>query len=816
MELGMHMFLLFFVIDMCRAEEQHSIILHREKRRWISAVFKLTEEDPGPYPKKAIQLSNDRSKNHTLLYIISGEGVDEDPERNLFSIDRETGEIFVHHKVDREETQSLMFKVDAMDRATLKIVDDHMLYKIQVIDINDNSPKFKQDVYKVDILESTYPGTSVFRIKAEDPDEISSGNGRVSYSIMSQDPKKPSNMFRIDENNGTIFLQKCLDYEAIKSYSLIIKARDNGQKVLSSSAQVKFKVIDSNTHPPIFIEKSASAIINESAKNVVILRVGVTDQDTPNTPAWRAKFKIIEGNENENYKMETDPETNEGLLSLIKSLDYELGPKRNLKITMENEEPLFTCLGTKPMEPEVLSAVITVKDVNDRPVFDPPVLVVNEHEGEKPGRVLGKFNAYDTDKFYKHSIKYYKDDEPAGWVTVDSETGVVTTVKELDRESPYVNNSVYVFTVHAVELGEDPMTGTGTMSIILSDINDNQPYLKTEYEDMCDDGEMKFITVTANDKDLEPFSSPFTFELLDNEQNIKKNWKLGKMTDTTVQLNRIRKVPIGNYSIPFKIRDRQGISKESSLNLHVCHCIDGKTCPAPMPATSFLGRAAIGFLFAGLLFLILGLCLLLFCTSKKTFLKPYNEPVWTLIKYNDEGVPVEIQKPANILSSQVVSNEVGLGVKRNTINYSSQGNVGGMQSNVNGTIRQMNPYDSRALSFRSNLNTYGDGRLRMNNMSQRFSMYGLANRQNMNSLHFYRAQDWGARERMDMDAEITEAVYKPCVYGYEGEESSMLTLDSISRIEDNVSLSFLNDLGPKFKTLAKVCQDKNPHLSQQE
>ncbi|XP_072135706.1 cadherin-like protein 26 [Mobula birostris] len=621
------------------------------------------------------------------------------------------------------------FKVDAMDRATLKIIDDHILYRIQVIDINDNSPKFKQDVYNVDILESTYPGTSVFRIKAEDPDEISSGNGQVSYSIISQDPKTPLSMFRIDENNGTIFLQKCLDYEAIKSYSLIITARDNGRNVLSSSAQVKFKVIDSNTHPPIFIQKSASAIINESAKNMVILQVGVTDQDTPNTPAWRAKFKIIEGNENENYKMETDPETNEGLLSLIKSLDYELGPKRNLKITVENEEPLFTCLDTKPMEPEVLSAVITVKDVNDHPVFDPPVLVVNEHEGEKPGRVLGKFNAYDTDKFYKHSIKYYKGDEPAGWVTVDSETGVVTTVKELDRESPYVNNSVYVFTVHAIEFGENPMTGTGTMSIILSDINDNQPYLETEYEDMCDDGEMKFITVTANDKDLEPFSSPFTFELLDNEQNIKKNWELGKTTELTA---------------------------------------------------------------------------LIFHASLE-------------------------KKPASILSSQVVSNEVGLGVKRNTINYGSQRNVGGMQSNVNGTIRQMNPYDSRALSFRSNLNTYGDGRLRMNNMSQRYSMYGLANRQSMDhsshassvfnskdSLYFNRAQDWGARERMDMDAEIIEAVYKPCVYDDEGEESSRLTLDSISRIEDNISLSFLNDLGPKFKTLAKVCQDKNPHLSQQE
>ncbi|XP_059837175.1 cadherin-like protein 26 [Hypanus sabinus] len=721
-----------------------------------------------------------------------------------------------------------MFKVDAMDKDTLKIIDDHMLYRIQVIDINDNPPKFNQDVYNIDVLESTHPGTSVFRVKAEDPDEISNGNGRVSFSIMSQNPKIPAGMFGIDKDNGTIFLQKCLDYEAIKSYSLIIRARDNGHNVFSSSAEVKIKVKDSNTHPPILIQKSAAAVINETDKNMVILRVGVTDQDTPNTPAWRAKFKILEGNEKGNFKMETDPETNEGLLSLIKSLDYELGPKRNLKITVENEEPFFTCLDTNLIEPETLSAVITVKDVNDPPVFDPPTLVVHEREGEAPGKVLGKFNAYDTDKFYKHSIKYAEGHEPAEWVTVDSETGVVTAVKELDRESPYVNNSVYIFTVYAIELGENPITGTGTMSIILSDINDNLPYLKTEYEDMCDDGEVQFITVAANDQDLEPFSGPFTFELLDNEQNIKKYWKLGEPTDTTVQLHRISIVPVGNYSIPFKIRDRQGISKESSLNLYVCHCTDGKTCPAPKPATSFLGKAATGLLLAGLLFLILGLCLLLFCTFKKAFLKPYHEPVWTLIKYNDEGVLVDNQKPARFLSSQVVSNEVGLSAERNTINYGSQRCVGGLRSNVKGTIRQMSVHDSRALSPRSNSHIYGDGKLRMNNMSQRFSTFGLAKRHSMdhsshassifstrNSSLFYRAQDWGTKEKMELDAELAEAVYKPCVYSYEGEEASMLTLDSISRIEDNISLSFLNDLEPKFKTLAKICQDKNPHLSQQ-
>lgn len=61
-----------------------------------------------------------------------------------------------------------------------------------------------------------------------------------------------------------------------------------------------------------------SAKVMEMEFNKEILRIGVTDKDTPNTPASRAVFTILKGNEEGNYKIETDPKTNEGVLYVIK------------------------------------------------------------------------------------------------------------------------------------------------------------------------------------------------------------------------------------------------------------------------------------------------------------------------------------------------------------------------------------------------------------------------------------------------------------------------------------------------------------------
>lgn len=49
-----------------------------------------------------------------------------------------------------------------------------------------------------------------------------------------------------------------------------------------------------------------------------MLRLLVHDGDLPFTSAWRVKFNILSGNEEGHFHILTDPETNEGILSVIK------------------------------------------------------------------------------------------------------------------------------------------------------------------------------------------------------------------------------------------------------------------------------------------------------------------------------------------------------------------------------------------------------------------------------------------------------------------------------------------------------------------
>lgn len=58
--------------------------------------------------------------------------------------------------------------------------------------------------------------------------------------------------------------------------------------------------------------------MDENVHDVVVSRIKALDLDLEHTDNWRAVFVIAKGNEDNLFTIETDENTNEGILKLIK------------------------------------------------------------------------------------------------------------------------------------------------------------------------------------------------------------------------------------------------------------------------------------------------------------------------------------------------------------------------------------------------------------------------------------------------------------------------------------------------------------------
>ncbi|KAB0351763.1 hypothetical protein FD754_016620 [Muntiacus muntjak] len=634
--------------DTTQQLKNNSRLLQRSKRSWVITTLDLEEEDPGPFPKFVGELFNNMSANMEIIYLIRGPGVDEYPEIGLFSIeDNVNGKIYVHRSVDREKTPSFKVYCDVAHRLTGHIVDRSLIINIRINDVNDHAPEFPEKEFNISVKEDHAAGQPVFQMLAVDLDQENTPNSQVLYFLVSQTPVLRESGFRIDRVSGEIRLSGCLDYETAPRFTLVIEARDCGNPPLSSTATVHVHVQDSNNHMPRFTQDHYNIQISEGRASQGVLRLGVQDGDSPSTAAWRVKFDIMNGNEEGHFDISTDPETNEGILSVIKPLDHETQPAWSLVVAVENEEPLFSCEGGQLQRPPQASASaivsVRVTNANDPPAFHPGTFIVSEVDGAGPGTRLGMFNATDPDRT-AGQIRYKLAYDPANWVSIDERSGVVITVKPVDRESPHVNDSIYVIIAHAIDDGVPPQTGTGTMLLFLSDVNDNAPMLRpsSQHLEICQSAGDKALLIEAEDSDLEPYSDPFTFRLDSTRGDTGDMWRLGENRGYSVELLMQRSLPLGDYSVPLLIGDKQGLSQKQTVHVRVCSCPDGFTCAEPLIARAGVLQGALAPLGVAFMALAAALLLLLRCrlvsgAERRGHLVPWDEGIQTLITWNQES-----------------------------------------------------------------------------------------------------------------------------------------------------------------------------------
>lgn len=72
-------------------------------------------------------------------------------------------------KLDRETQDKYALNISSQDQGTPQHVSSTLL-TIQVIDVNDNAPKFERSLYHAEIAENTRKNTNIVRIMAQDED----------------------------------------------------------------------------------------------------------------------------------------------------------------------------------------------------------------------------------------------------------------------------------------------------------------------------------------------------------------------------------------------------------------------------------------------------------------------------------------------------------------------------------------------------------------------------------------------------------------------------------------------------------------------
>ncbi|KAK7128442.1 hypothetical protein R3I94_016875 [Phoxinus phoxinus] len=305
----------------------------RKKRAWVVDSLSMEEELSGPFPYKLGDLNIEK----TVLeeYFIHGQGIDKDP-KGIISV-KSNGSVYALGKVDYEEYKRLTIRLT--NESTNVAVD------IVIQDVNDHAPVFNKEVYEITIDESTPQGERLVTVLATDIDQFGSANSLFTLRIVSVSPQTSNTEFFIEQTGadvtGTISFKGCLDYEETQKYTILVEAKDHGEKLqLSSTSTVILNIIDKNNHLPEFT--GATASFKAQASGEPVCRLQVTDADSRGSAAWRARYSL-RGDKAQHFKIQTDPDTNDGVMTVTEPLNDEEKSNLSLTVIVENEEPFFYC-----------------------------------------------------------------------------------------------------------------------------------------------------------------------------------------------------------------------------------------------------------------------------------------------------------------------------------------------------------------------------------------------------------------------------------------------------------------------------------------
>ncbi|CAI5652173.1 unnamed protein product [Oreochromis niloticus] len=382
-------------------------------------------------------------------------------ENFVLGVGTNSVELVLNKELDRETLKEINLLLSALDGGSPQRSGTVVIH-ITVLDANDNVPVFSQAVYKASLSENSPMGTVVLTVNAVDADE--GLNGEVTYDF-GHVPEDVKSIFAIDYKTGDIKLSATVDYETVRSFELRITAKDG--LGLTSYTKVIIDVTDVNDNPPVIYLKSLSNPIPEHlSPGTEVGIINVQDRDSENNRQVRCSiqhgvpFKLVPSIKNY-YSLVTTGQ-----------LDRELVSDYNITITATDE-------GSPPLS-STKSVQLSVADINDNPpVFEEQSYSAYVSENNKPGSTLCSVSARDPDWRQNGTVVYsllageVNGAPVSSYLSVNGDTGVIHAVRSFDYEQ------FRSFKVHVIarDNGSPPLSSNVTVSVFISDVNDNSPQI---------------------------------------------------------------------------------------------------------------------------------------------------------------------------------------------------------------------------------------------------------------------------------------------------------------------------------------------------
>uniref|UniRef100_A0AC35FSH3 Cadherin domain-containing protein n=1 Tax=Panagrolaimus sp. PS1159 TaxID=55785 RepID=A0AC35FSH3_9BILA len=389
-------------------------------------------------------MANDVDADIDLEYMIN-------PPNDYFYIGRFSGAIYLKEPLDYEIAKTIIVGIHVFDG--VHIVKTN--FTVNVLDVNDNPPKFTSDLYKFKVSTSTAKNDIIGKISAADPDE--GPNGEFRFELLNE-----SENLRIDSKSGELRLKAPLKEGMV--YFAPIKAVDRGNPKLSSFAMIQIQFVKNIIQQIAKFKKEKYSFLVAENYPLYLPFGEIELQNQSFTDFENINFQILDKLYSDVFQF-----NNNGQLLLLQKLDYETVKEYRFQIGLIIDENGVTNT-SKPKNTATI--IIKVSDINDNPpTFNSDsTKIIKIDEQMKKGAILGRLTATDLDTADNSRIHFsILDGNQRGIIRIDSTSGAII-YDHWDDEGLYENPGINTFniTFMAIDNGSPPLWSVHSAQLFLN------------------------------------------------------------------------------------------------------------------------------------------------------------------------------------------------------------------------------------------------------------------------------------------------------------------------------------------------------------